>query len=127
MALVELSAVELRRQIGEKKVSPVELMQACIDHIETYNPAVNAICATDYERALASARAAEAQVIRGDTLPALHSSTKSGSEVCSPRIPTVERENSTSLLSRSCGAWSLAIASTVPSAIPAKSPSIFSA
>lgn len=72
MALVELSAVELRRQIGEKKVSPVELMQACIDHIETYNPAVNAICATDYERALASARAAEAQVIRGDTLPALH-------------------------------------------------------
>ncbi len=48
MALVELSAVELRRQIGEKKVSPVELMQACIDRIETYNPAVNGICATDY-------------------------------------------------------------------------------
>ena len=62
MALVELGAVELRRQIGEKKVSPVELMQACIDHIETYNPAVNAICATDYERVLVSARAAEAQV-----------------------------------------------------------------
>ena len=59
MALVELSAVELRRQIGEKKVSPVELMHACIEQIETYNPAVNAICATDYERALVSAREAE--------------------------------------------------------------------
>lgn len=72
MALVEHSAVDLRRQIGEKKISPVELMQACIDQIEKYNPAVNAICATDYERALASAREAEAQVMRGDALPALH-------------------------------------------------------
>ncbi len=72
MALVERSAVELRGLIGEKKISPRELMQACIDQIEKYNPAVNAICATDYERALASARAAEARVMRGDTLPALH-------------------------------------------------------
>ena len=55
MGLVEDSAVDLRRQIGEKEISPVELMQACIDQIEKYNPAVNAICATDYERALASA------------------------------------------------------------------------
>lgn len=72
MSLVEHSAVELRRQIGEKKISPVELMQACIERIEKYNPAVNAICATDYERALVAAREAEAQVMRGDALPALH-------------------------------------------------------
>jgi Asp-tRNA(Asn)/Glu-tRNA(Gln) amidotransferase A subunit family amidase len=72
MSLVEQSAVDLRRQIGEKQVSPVELMQACIDQIERYNPAVNAICATDYERALVTAREAEAQVMRGDPLPALH-------------------------------------------------------
>jgi Asp-tRNA(Asn)/Glu-tRNA(Gln) amidotransferase A subunit family amidase len=72
MSLVEQSAVDLRRQIGKKQVSPVELMQACIDQIERYNPAVNAICATDYERALAMAREAEAQVMRGDSLPALH-------------------------------------------------------
>lgn len=72
MSLVEQSAVDLRRQIGKKQVSPVELMQACIDQIERYNPAVNAICATDYERALATAREAEAQVMRGDSLPALH-------------------------------------------------------
>lgn len=72
MDMVEHSAVDLRRLMGEKKISPVELMQACIEQIEKYNPAVNAICATDYERALASAREAEAQVMRGDALPALH-------------------------------------------------------
>jgi hypothetical protein len=44
MSLLELSAVELRRQMGEKEISPVELMQACITQINTYNPAVNAIC-----------------------------------------------------------------------------------
>ncbi len=72
MDLVEHSAVDLRRQIGEKAISPVELMQASIAQIERYNPAVNAICATDFERALASAREAEAQIMRGDALPALH-------------------------------------------------------
>ena len=72
MSLAEQSAVELRKQIGNKEISPVELMQACIDQMEKYNPAVNAICATDYERALASAREAEAQVMRGGALPALH-------------------------------------------------------
>lgn len=72
MSLVRESAVELRRQIGDKQVSPVELMQACIDQIEAYNPAVNAICATDFERALTAAREAEAQIMRGDPLPALH-------------------------------------------------------
>ena len=72
MSLVELSAVELSRRIGNKQLSPVELMQACIDQIEKYNPAVNAVCATDYERALATAREAEAAVMRGDALPALH-------------------------------------------------------
>lgn len=72
MSLLELSAVELRRQIGEKQLSPVELMQACIARIESCNPAVNAICATDFERALDSAREAEASAMRDDTLPALH-------------------------------------------------------
>lgn len=72
MPLVEQSAVELRRQIGAKSISPVELMQACIAQIERYNPAVNAICATDYDRALTAARQAESQVMRGEPLPALH-------------------------------------------------------
>ena len=72
MSLVQLSAVELRRRIGSKEISPVELLEACIARIEAVNPAVNAICATDYERARVAARAAEAQVLRGEPLGALH-------------------------------------------------------
>jgi amidase len=71
-ALPELPAVELRRLIGARRVSPVELMDACIARIEALNPAVNAIAATDFERARAAARAAEADVMRGAPLGALH-------------------------------------------------------
>jgi Asp-tRNA(Asn)/Glu-tRNA(Gln) amidotransferase A subunit family amidase len=71
-SLVSWSAVELRRAIGAKAVSPVELLQACLDRIETLNPWLNAITATCYERALAEARAAEAAVLRGEALGALH-------------------------------------------------------
>lgn len=72
MSLVHLSAVELRRRIGRKEISPVELLEACIARIEAVNPAVNAICATDYPRARATAREAEVQVLRGEPLGALH-------------------------------------------------------
>lgn len=66
------SAVELRRLIGSRQVSPVELMDACIARIEAINPAINAIAATDFERARDSARAAEADVMRGAPLGPLH-------------------------------------------------------
>jgi len=72
MSLPELSAVELRRLIGTRQISPVELMQACIDRIERINPAINAICATDFEEARAGAKQAEAAVMRGDALGPLH-------------------------------------------------------
>ena len=70
--LVERSAVELRNMIERREVSPVELMDACIAQAERYNPAVNALCATEYERAREGARAAEKQVMQGDPLPLLH-------------------------------------------------------
>ncbi|OYV01630.1 MAG: amidase [Burkholderiales bacterium PBB5] len=70
--LTEHSAVALRALIGRRAISPVELMDACIARIQAFNPAVNAICATDFERASASARAAEAAVMRGDVLGPLH-------------------------------------------------------
>jgi Asp-tRNA(Asn)/Glu-tRNA(Gln) amidotransferase A subunit family amidase len=71
-ALVEKSAVELRRLIGSRQLSPVELLDACIARIEALNPAVNAICATDFTRARETARQAEAQVMRGERLGPLH-------------------------------------------------------
>lgn len=70
--LVTLSAVELRRLIGGKQISPVELLDACIAQIEAVNPAVNAICATDFDRARDQAKRDEAAVLAGDDLGLLH-------------------------------------------------------
>ena len=70
--LTALPATELRRRIGTKEISPVELLEACIARIEAVNPAVNAIAATAYPRARAEARGAEGAVRRGDSLGRLH-------------------------------------------------------
>lgn len=71
-ALTACSAVELRRLIGAREVSPVELLEACIERIELLNPFVNAVTATWYERARAEARAAELAVRKGQALGLLH-------------------------------------------------------
>jgi Asp-tRNA(Asn)/Glu-tRNA(Gln) amidotransferase A subunit family amidase len=71
-SLVETSAVELRRLIGAREISPVELLQACIERIERLNPFVNAVTATCFERAREEARAAERAVLKGEPLGLLH-------------------------------------------------------
>jgi amidase len=71
-AILAESAVELRRRIGSKEISPVELLEICIERIAHINPAVNAVTATCYERARKEAKAAEQAVLRGDTLGLLH-------------------------------------------------------
>lgn len=70
--LVSLSAVEMRRRIGTKEISPVELLEACLERIEEVNPAVNAVTAMCVARARKEAKAAEAAVRRGEELPLLH-------------------------------------------------------
>jgi Asp-tRNA(Asn)/Glu-tRNA(Gln) amidotransferase A subunit family amidase len=71
-ALVALSAVELRRLIETRQISPVELLEACIARIEAVNPYVNAVTATCFERARKEARAAERAVLDGRPLGLLH-------------------------------------------------------
>ena len=68
----DLSATEARRLIGRKQLSPVELVESCIGRIEAVDHAVNAVVARDFERARSAAREAEATVMRGDALGALH-------------------------------------------------------
>lgn len=70
--LNDLSAVDLRRLIGSKAVSPVEVMQASLDRIADLNPLLVAFCDMRPDAAMAEARAAEAAVMRGDRLPPLH-------------------------------------------------------
>lgn len=70
--LLAESAVELRRRIGAKEISPVELLEACIERIARINPAVNAVTATCYDRARDEAKAAEKAAQRGEPLGLLH-------------------------------------------------------
>lgn len=68
----DLTACAARSLIGRRKLSPVELVESCIARIETVDPAVNAMPIRDFERARATARSAEAAVMAGGPLGALH-------------------------------------------------------
>ncbi len=68
----DLSAVEARRLIGNKKLSPVELLESCLKRIEAVNPALNAIVAMDEKGAREAAKTAEQMVMSGDSLGLLH-------------------------------------------------------
>ncbi|MDE0430483.1 MAG: amidase family protein [Caldilineaceae bacterium] len=70
--LCRLPATELTEAIRAKQLSPIELTRAILDRIEAVNPLINAYLAVDGDRALDSARAAEAAVMRGDQLGPLH-------------------------------------------------------
>jgi len=67
-----LSALDARRLIGNRAISPVELLDDCIRQIEAINPAVNALAATCFTQARTDAKAAEAAVMRGESLGLLH-------------------------------------------------------
>ena len=68
----DLTAVEARRLIGTKELSPVELLESCIERIEAVDGAVNAMVARCFERAREEAKAAEKAVDAGDELGVLH-------------------------------------------------------
>ena len=68
----DLAAVMARRLIGAKKLSPVELINSCLQRIAATNPASNAIVGMDEGLAKKQAKVAEQQVMRGDELGLLH-------------------------------------------------------
>src|SRR6266545_1894781 len=65
------STIKLAELIREQKVSPVEVLQACLNRIEEINPKLNAIV-TIAPDALEKAKEAEAAVTRGAALGPLH-------------------------------------------------------
>jgi Asp-tRNA(Asn)/Glu-tRNA(Gln) amidotransferase A subunit family amidase len=70
--LCDLDALELRRLIGIKQVSPRELLASCRARTEQIDGVLNALVATCWERAAAEAEQAEQAVMRGEELPSLH-------------------------------------------------------
>ena len=68
----DLTALQARALIGQKKLSSSELLASCIARIEAVDHAVNAMVARDFDRARASAKQADDAVARGDRLGPLH-------------------------------------------------------
>lgn len=71
--LLDASAVTLARWIRQRKLSPVELLEALIARIADVNPAINAVIAERHEQARLEARAAERRVMHepAESLPPL--------------------------------------------------------
>src|SRR6266508_2773383 len=67
-----LPALELAAQIRQKKVSPVEVVDAVLARIERLNPKLNAFCTLTAEEARDAAQAAEVSVMTGEELGPLH-------------------------------------------------------
>ena len=82
------SAVSIAERIRNKELSPVEVVDAHLAHIEKLNPRLNAFVQIDVERARHDARAAEEAAVRGEKLGPLHGvpiSIKSSIEVAGLR------------------------------------------
>ena len=66
-------ATELASLIRHRKLSPVELIEAVLDRIETLNPKLNAFLHVDAEGALSAAKRAETALMQGqENLGLLH-------------------------------------------------------
>ncbi len=67
-----LPATELAALVRARKLSPVELTEAMLDRIERVNPRLNAFCAVTAEVARQGAKIAEAAIMHGEPLGAVH-------------------------------------------------------
>lgn len=63
-----LTIAEASRLIAERKLSPVELTQACLDRVTQLDDTLHAFILQTPDRAMADARAAEARVMTGKAL-----------------------------------------------------------
>jgi aspartyl-tRNA(Asn)/glutamyl-tRNA(Gln) amidotransferase subunit A len=63
---------DLSQRLRRKEISPVELTRDCLRRIDKLNPVLNAFITVMAEPALAEARAAEAEIQRGDWRGPLH-------------------------------------------------------
>src|SRR5882757_8697200 len=70
MALTPIS--ELAPRLRAREISPVEITRDCLERIEKANPALNAFITVMAESALSDARAAEAEILRGEWRGPLH-------------------------------------------------------
>ena len=102
--LTALSLAEVAAQVRDRRVSPVELTQACLQRIDALEPAINAFITVTAEAALAAARAAEREIASGVYRGPLHGipvavkdlfdtagvRTTAGSKILADNVPSVD-------------------------------------
>jgi aspartyl-tRNA(Asn)/glutamyl-tRNA(Gln) amidotransferase subunit A len=101
-----LTLKQASEQLRRRAVSAVELTQACLERIETYNPTLNAFITVTGEHALATAREMDAERQRGRWRGPLHGipialkdnvdtagiRTTAASELFKERVPSEDAE-----------------------------------
>jgi len=104
--MLDLSISQAADLLRTKKVSPVELTNACLERIEKLNPVLNAFITVTRESALKQARIAEDEIQNGNSRGLLHGipiglkdlfdtagiPTTCGSALFVDRIPTEDAE-----------------------------------
>jgi aspartyl-tRNA(Asn)/glutamyl-tRNA(Gln) amidotransferase subunit A len=100
------SISDLAPQVRRREISPVEITRQCLGRIEKLNPSLNAFITVTTESALAEARTAEDEIVRGKWRGPLHGipialkdlidtagvRTTSASALHKNRIPTEDAE-----------------------------------
>ena len=104
--ILQFTITEASDLLRRKKISPVDLTNACLDRIERLNPAINAFITVMRDSALAEARAAEAEISAGNWRGPLHGipiglkdlidtagvKTTCGSALFADRVPTEDAD-----------------------------------
>ena len=70
--LLYTPAVELAKKIKTRQLSPVELMQQCLERIDELNKTLNCFCFVFHDEAMAQARKAEQAVMSGKSQGPAH-------------------------------------------------------
>ena len=104
--LAALSIKTASELIRARQVSPVDLVRACLDRVQKYQPVLNAYITITEERALADARLAEDEIRKGrwkgpfhgiplalkDNIDTAGVRTTGASQVFKDRVPTEDAE-----------------------------------
>jgi aspartyl-tRNA(Asn)/glutamyl-tRNA(Gln) amidotransferase subunit A len=104
--LAFMSLSQASELIRARKVSPLELTRACLARIERFNPRLNAFITVTASEALAAAKAAETEIMKGVSRGALHGvpialkdlidtagiRTTAGSAIFADRVPKEDAE-----------------------------------
>jgi len=72
LEICRLTALQLRKAIKTRKLSPVEVVDAVIERVDRINPKINAYCTLVPENARTEAKKAESKVMKGEPLGPLH-------------------------------------------------------